>query len=197
MGTWTSDALLSIRARAEVGSDAQTAAAAEGAERCGEGGQTAVRREGGPPQTHPSLHPQNLYSRRVHCPLPGDSIHPGQHPLPKPEKQTWGPTRRLRDRREDEATLPRAPRTEEQRSRGCSPQPAGTPLPPASPGHGDTQERSRRAHGHPIPGGGARHGSRGRQTGTGRTGVQCDPKTRWDRGRGSPPSSPEHPGTRW
>lgn len=73
----------------------------------------------GPPTRSPC--PPSPYSRRVHCPLPGDSIHPGQHPLPKPEKQTWGPTRRLRDRREAETTLPRAPRTESKGPGGAPP----------------------------------------------------------------------------
>lgn len=118
VGTWAGDALLSIGARAEVGSDAQAAAAAKGAERCRERGQATVRRAGTPTR---SPCPPSPYSRRVHCPLPGDNIHPGQHPLPKPEKQTWGPTRRLRDRREAETTLPRAPRTESKGPGGAPP----------------------------------------------------------------------------
>lgn len=48
VGTWAGDALLSIGARAEVGSDAQAAAAAEGAERCRERGQATLRRAGTP-----------------------------------------------------------------------------------------------------------------------------------------------------
>lgn len=47
----------------------------------------------------PQQTPRAPYSRRVHFPLPGDSIQPGQHPLPEPGKQTWGPTRRLWDTR--------------------------------------------------------------------------------------------------
>lgn len=39
------------------------------------------------------------YLRRVQCPLPMEGAQPGQQPLPKPERQTWGPRRRLREKR--------------------------------------------------------------------------------------------------
>lgn len=38
--------------------------------------------------------------RRVQCPLPMEGAQPGQQPLPNPERQTWGPSRRLQERRE-------------------------------------------------------------------------------------------------
>lgn len=50
--TWAGDALLSIRARAEVGGNAEAAATAEGAERCRARGQAAVRGTG-TPASHP------------------------------------------------------------------------------------------------------------------------------------------------
>lgn len=69
-GTWAGDALLSIRARAEVGGDAQAAAAAEGAERCRERGPVDVRRAGTPPHTPNDPPP-------THTPPPRARTHAG------------------------------------------------------------------------------------------------------------------------
>lgn len=38
------------------------------------------------------------YLRRVQCPPPMEGAQPGQQPLPKPERQTWGPRRRLQEK---------------------------------------------------------------------------------------------------
>lgn len=67
----------------------------------------AVRGWGlGPPQTSPgNEHPAgedvwDRHLRRVQCPLPMEGAQPGQQPLPNPDRQTCGPSRRLQERRE-------------------------------------------------------------------------------------------------
>lgn len=161
--TWAGDALLSIRARAEVGGDAEAAAAAKGAESCRARGRGSGQGHGDPPA--PSWGARRglgcLYSRRVHCPLPGASIQPGQHPLPKPEKQTWGPTRRL---------------GEGQRQRGRA----------HEDGEGDARGSGHpRAHRRPIP--------CSVKAGSGRTRAWSEPPTRWDSRRGLAPQLVQAP----
>lgn len=161
--TWAGDALLSIRARAEVGGDAEATAAAEGAESCRARGRGSSQGRRDPPA--PSWGAWQglgcLYSRRVHCPLPGASIQPGQHPLPKPEKQTWGPTRRL---------------GEGQRQRGQA----------HEDGEGDARGSGHpRAHRRPIP--------CSVKAGSGRTRAWSEPPTRWDSRRGLAPQLVQAP----
>lgn len=78
----------------------------------------AVRGWGlGPPQTSPgNEHPAgedvwDRHLRRVQCPLPMEGAQPGQQPLPNPDRQTCGPSRRLQERRE---RLPRSDWSTEQ-----------------------------------------------------------------------------------
>lgn len=58
--------------------------------------------------------PGDRHLRRMQCPLPMEGAQPGQQPLPNPERQTWGPSWRLQERREhiprsDASTEGRAP----------------------------------------------------------------------------------------
>jgi hypothetical protein len=65
--------------------------------------QRAERKDGGegagPGNAQAWVTRMDGYLRRVQCPLPMEGAQPGQQPLPKPERQTWGPRRRLQEKR--------------------------------------------------------------------------------------------------